>query len=84
MQHGSHRDKTMHTVMSADDPLKVYGLALLVRMFERLPRENDDDCILRVYAESDAVWVHPSVIAPWTALSAHMLEYRCRARWWST
>jgi len=76
VQHGSHRDKTMHTVLSADDPLKVYGLALLVHMLDRYERLGEDDCELRVYHETEALWVHPSVIAPFAALETDLVEYR--------
>ena len=75
-QAGVRRDKVMHTVQSADDPLLRGGLALHVVFQDTWDHpEMVDDGKFRVYAEGDDEWVLPQRIASFEAFSEHMVRY---------
>ena len=63
VQVASSREKTMHTVLSADDPGKVAHLVCHVRMMARWDPDRDVEG-LQVHYEGDGEWLKPCRLAP--------------------
>ena len=72
------REKTMHTVETADDITRKTGLLLHVLNFSRWhPPDADDTGVIRVFSEDDdAEWVRPCEVADFDALMNHLTHYR--------
>ena len=74
---GKNKEKTMHTVQSADDPTQRGDLIIHVLFLDKWSGpDGEDDPRLRVYAEDDAMWVRPCEIADFQYLQEHMTHYR--------
>lgn len=77
VQQSRSRDHTMHTFLSADDPLKVSGLMLQVRMLEKWdPPEGHGEDGLQVMVEGDDEWMPPSRLAGFADLSERLSVFR--------
>ena len=76
MQQGTARENTIHTVFSADDPLKTLGLVLQVRMLDKWEPPGVDAEELRVMVEDDPEWLPPSRLAPFSDIAHKMWAYR--------
>ena len=76
-QTGKSKERTMHTVQSADDICQRSGLILHILFLDRWrpPDEPADDTI-RVYTIDDDQWVRPSEVAEFNDMQNHMFHYR--------
>jgi len=76
MQQAKSREHTMHTFISADDPLKVASLVLQVRMLDKWDPPGRDADGLQVMHEGDDEWMPPWRLGTFEELSEHLSIYR--------
>ena len=69
------RERTMHTVRSADDVTQQNGMLVQILWMDRWYAADHDDAV-RVYAVDDPEWVHPQEIADFDNLQHRMTLYR--------
>ena len=76
-QTGKSKERTMHTVQSADDICQRSGLILHILFLDRWrPPDEPADATIRVYTIDDDQWVRPSEVAEFNDMQNHMFHYR--------
>jgi len=77
---GRTREHVMHTVQTADDIVATSPFVVEVEMLDRWsPPDTPDDGVLRVYTESEPLWVAPEKIAPFSSMMDNLWSYRPQA-----